>query len=70
MPADCYFFVKMDEQIPDDQRTISTICVPCQREHYPGTGWFWKGSTAGYGPWNYICCCCGKDVSKGDECEN
>lgn len=67
MPEDCYFFVKMDEDIADDRRTMSVLCIPCQREHYPNVGWFWEGSVEGYGPWNYICCCCGKDVSKGEQ---
>jgi hypothetical protein len=66
MAEDCYFFVRMDDEIPDHDKKLSILCMPCRAQHYPNIGWFWKGSVDGYGPYKYICCECGKDVSKGD----
>lgn len=64
MAEDCYFFVDMDKDVPDEQRTMSVLCVPCHDQHYPQAGWFWPGSENGYGPWEYKCCVCGKNVNE------
>lgn len=59
MSEDCYFFIDMDKDVPEEKRTISVLCVKCHKEHYtPDTGWFWPGSKEGYGPWEYKCSNC------------
>lgn len=69
---DCYFFFdsEKNQNIPEGQQKLSVICLPCRDEHYPGVGWFWKGSKEGYGPWKYICCQCGNDVNFDAEGDN
>lgn len=57
MFEDCYFF--LDESVPEDERKMKVLCVTCQKEKMPDTGWFWKGSSLGYGPFNFICSLCG-----------
>lgn len=64
MAENCYFFVDMEQDVPDDQRCVSVLCVECRTQHYPNAGWFWEGSTQGYGRWAYNCYVCGKDVSQ------
>lgn len=65
MPKDAFFFFDKDKlkDVPEEEHTLSILCVPCRDERYPGVGWFWEGSKDGYGPWKYICCQCGKDVN-------
>lgn len=57
---DCYFFIDPDPSIPEEKRTLSILCVECHDRDMPDTGWFYRGSTEGYGPWDYECCKCGK----------
>lgn len=61
---DCYFFIDMDKDVSDAERTISILCCECREEHYPNIGWFWEGTKLGYGPWNYKCCKCGVNVAE------
>jgi len=63
MADDCYFFIDMEQDVPEEKRTISVLCVEDRKQHYPNTGWFWEGSKLGYGPWAYKCQVCGRDVS-------
>lgn len=62
MSQDCYFFIDLNEAVPEDKQKVSVLCIPCRNEHHPDTGWFWNGSNSGYGPWDYICCKCGQKV--------
>lgn len=63
----CYFFIDMtQEDIPDDQRKISVLCVDCRNKHWPDTGWFWDGEQ-GYGPWDYKCSKCGHLIHQHKE---
>jgi hypothetical protein len=63
--TDCYFFV--DIEVPEKDRTMSVLCVPCHDEKMPDTGWFYKGSKEGYGPFDYKCSLCGSIIhSQGD----
>ena len=59
-PEDCYFFV--DPQIPLEDQCMSILCISCHDKDMPDTGWFYKGSEEGYGPFDYQCCKCGKCV--------
>lgn len=65
--TDCYFFIDMDSNVPEEERTISTLCVPCHEKDYPDTGWFYEGSKEGYGPFNYVCCRCGTYIHKAED---
>lgn len=60
---DCYFFIPLDD--PEEERKMSVLCVDCHDKDYSDTGWFWEGSTLGYGPFNYICCKCNKTIHAG-----
>jgi hypothetical protein len=62
---DCFFLLTGDESTPDEKRRISPLCLTCRQEHFPHAGWFWKGSTDGYGPYDYKCCHCGDMIYKG-----
>lgn len=57
MFEDCYFWA--DSSIPEDERTMSVLCVKCRDKELPDVGWFWKGSLLGYGPFDFICSICG-----------
>lgn len=65
MSEDCYFFI--DPTIPEDVRTMSVVCVECHDQYIPDTGWFYRGSQDGYGPYDYQCCKCGKLVHQVNE---
>lgn len=60
MLEDCYFSI--DDSVPEDERTIKVFCVNCRNKERPDLGWFWKGSSFGYGPFDFICCLCGHVV--------
>lgn len=64
----CYFFV--DPTVPEEERTISVMCVKCHDEEMPETGWFYRGSEEGYGPFDYQCELCGKFVHKVSDDED
>jgi hypothetical protein len=59
---DCYFFIDANENIPELEKTVSTLCVECHDKYYPEIGWFWKGSQEGYGPFTYSCFKCQKII--------
>lgn len=65
---DCYFFVDMG--VPEEERTMSILCVECHEQKMPDVGWFYKGSEEGYGPFLYKCCLCGKVIHAEDEGEH
>jgi hypothetical protein len=60
MLEDCYFIA--DNSLPEKERKMKVLCTKCQKERMPKAGWFWKGSSLGYGPFNFICCLCGHVV--------
>jgi hypothetical protein len=62
---DCYFFLTGDESTIDGDRKISPLCLSCRQNHFPHAGWFWEGSTEGYGPFDYKCHHCGATIHKG-----
>jgi hypothetical protein len=62
MSEDCYFFI--DIEVPEDEQHMEVLCIGCHDEHHPELGWFWKGSEFGYGPWEYICCKCKRNVNE------
>jgi hypothetical protein len=57
---DCYFFV--DENIPENIRPMSALCVECHKNKE--VGWFWEGSSRGYYIYDIKCSVCGKDIYK------
>lgn len=61
---DCYFYVDTTQDLPEEERIMSPLCIQCRDEHFPDVGWFWAGSKKGYGPWNYNCKNCGKSIHK------
>lgn len=65
MSEDCYFFI--DPTIPEEMRTMSILCVECHDQYLPDTGWFYRGSVEGYGPFEYQCCKCGKFIYEPDD---
>jgi len=67
MADDCYFFIDPNPKIPDEERTMSVLCVKCHDEDVPDTGWFYKGSKEGYGNFDYQCCHCGKFIHRANE---
>lgn len=67
MAQDCFFYVDMEQDVPDEEKCISVLCVKCRKEKYPDAGWFWAGSKLGYGPWPYSCNVCGLDVSQDQD---
>lgn len=64
---DCYFFVELIESDSGEDQIIRVICTKCKDEHLPDSGWFYPGSTEGYGPFDYNCCKCGKSIYKFEE---
>jgi formylmethanofuran dehydrogenase subunit E len=64
---DCYFFVDM--KTPEEERTMSVMCVKCHDEKMPETGWFYRGSVEGYGPFTYKCEICGELIYSPDQQE-
>jgi len=63
MSEDCYFFVDPDPNIKEKDRTMKLLCLECHDKDMPDTGWFYQGSKEGYGPYEYICCKCNKQVN-------
>ena len=61
MAEDCWFW--MDENIPEEERTMNVLCRKCH-EQFPKLGWFWEGSKHGYGPYDFICKKCGHEIHK------
>jgi len=61
---DCYFFIDPNPNIPEEERTLSILCVECHNRDAPDTGWFYEGSKEGYGPYDYQCCKCGKFIHR------
>lgn len=70
MSQDCYFFIDLTTEESEENQKMSVLCIPCRNKHFPDTGWFWDGSTSGYGPWDYICCKCGQTVHEHKEMED
>lgn len=64
---DCYFFV--DIEVPEEERSMSIMCIKCHDETKPDTGWYYKGSVEGYGPFVYKCDICGEVIYSPEECE-
>jgi hypothetical protein len=62
---DCFLFVDME--VPEEQRTMSVLCVECHDEKMPDTGAFYNGSVEGYSNYDWKCCLCGKIIHKADE---
>lgn len=58
----CYFW--LDARVPEDERTMSVMCVKCHDEKFPALGWLWEGSKNGYGPHDYVCDMCGHVIKK------
>lgn len=46
---------------------MSILCVPCHDKEMPDTGWFYQGSTEGYGPFDYQCCICGDYLHRASD---
>ena len=67
MPLDCYFFMDLDEHVPEEERCLSTLCVSCREQHYPDTGWFYNGEKEGYGPWEIRCQMCDAIINEEPE---
>ena len=65
MSQDCYFFI--DPNVPERERKIQCLHVHCRDQHYPDTGWFYRGSEEGYGPWDYKCQECGELIHKAED---
>lgn len=63
--ADCFFFI--DTEVPEAQRTLSVLCISCHDKNMPDVGWFYRGSSEGYGPFEYKCCACGTMIHQPDE---
>lgn len=66
MFEDCYIFIDLSKDVPEELRTFSYLCVECHDVLYPDTGWFWEGSKHGYGPWDYSCARCNKVIHHGE----
>lgn len=66
MSEDCYFYIDMEQDVPDEQRTVSPLCVTCRNEKFRDVGWFWSGSN-GYGPWVYKCKICKKIIHEPNQ---
>lgn len=58
---DSYFF---QGQGSDDDRAMEAWCRECRDAHRPGQGWFWPGSSRGYGPWDVRCHSCDKYIHR------
>lgn len=46
---------------------MSILCLECHDQKMPDTGWFYRGTEEGYGPFDYQCCICGKYVHKAED---
>jgi hypothetical protein len=58
---DCYWFVKEDNQ----NSYIVACCVACGQRY--NLGWFWEGTTKGYGDYDLSCELCKKSIYKKPE---
>lgn len=65
---DCYFFI--DSELPEEEQSVSAMHVECRDEEMPGTGWFYRGSVEGYGPFEYKCAICGNIIYDGNQGPN
>jgi hypothetical protein len=61
---DCFLFI--DIELPEEERTMSVLCVECHDEKMPDTGVFYEGSKEGYSNFDWVCCVCGKFIHKAD----
>lgn len=64
---DCFFFI--DYSVPEEDRTMSIVCIECHEKYMPDVGMYWNAND-GYGPFDYKCCKCGKLVHGKDEYDN
>ena len=51
---DSFWFV--DEGVPEDEQKMQALCRDCAEEKK--CGWFWQGSTTGYGDYDLKCSVC------------
>ena len=65
---DCFIFINMS--VPEEERTMSVICVQCHDEKMPDTGSFYNGSVEGYSNYDWTCCLCGKIIHKANDGED
>jgi hypothetical protein len=68
MQEDCYFWI--DSSIPEEEQTINVLCIECHDTKHPKLGWFWEGSTKGYGPYNFVCDFCQKIIHEAPKENN
>lgn len=47
-PFDCFFFIDMDIDCPEEMKCIEALCIECRNKQYPDVGWFYQGSELGY----------------------
>ena len=64
---DCYFMIDSNPDIPEELRTMMVLCIECRELHEPESGWFYRGSEEGYGPFDYVCDKCGKMLHKHED---
>lgn len=60
----CYLFI--DIETPEEDRTISVLCIDCHDEKMPETGVFYNGSEEGYSNFDWKCCICNKMIHKSE----
>jgi hypothetical protein len=65
--AECFFFI--DLNVPEEERSVESLCMECHEEHLPDTGWYWnddENGGMGFGPWKYHCKLCQKLIHDGE----
>ncbi len=51
---DCVWF--LDSSVPEDEQKMQAMCLECHKKHK--LGWYWNGSSIGYGDYDLNCCFC------------
>lgn len=62
---DCYFYTTRR----GGESFVAPLCLGCHGRS-PGLGWFWPGSSRGYGPFEFRCEKCGTLIYEPSNAED
>lgn len=55
----------VDGRLPEDEQKMQAMCMKCSEKQQ--FGWFWQGSTIGYGDYDLSCSLCGDIIHQREE---
>jgi hypothetical protein len=68
---DSYWYI--DGRVPEEEQTMLAACTECYKnnklvdEYGNKVGWYWPGSSRGYGDYDLKCKLCGKFIHLRDK---